>query len=295
MDRSGPAPPLEAPAGGVWSEQPAVEPGAMAFRWYRPARLVGLVEAIWEQRSERASTWRILPSGSVEFLVRLGPAFSLRSALRITPETTAIRQRCFLSGLHTRPLDMAYTSFHMFGAQLHPAAVPALFGLPCSEVLDGALEADRLVRELDRLVDGLRAAPAFEARAHLMETWLEARLGRSDRSGDALRMRRLAAHLPVFGAVSAGEVVRRLGYSRSHAHRLFGEWFGQSATGTIRMGRFVRAVEALHGPHRSLTEVGLGAGYYDQSHFIRDFRAFADLTPGEYRARRGATPGHLAV
>jgi AraC-like DNA-binding protein len=32
----------------------------------------------------------------------------------------------------------------------------------------------------------------------------------------------------------------------------------------------------------SLTHLGLEAGYFDQSHFIRQFRNFADCTPSQY-------------
>ena len=35
-------------------------------------------------------------------------------------------------------------------------------------------------------------------------------------------------------------------------------------------------------PGKNLTEVGYDCGYYDHAHFIRDFKEYAGLTPGEY-------------
>jgi AraC-like DNA-binding protein len=48
--------------------------------------------------------------------------------------------------------------------------------------------------------------------------------------------------------------------------------------------RFEQAV-ALARTSPSLTETALAAGYYDQSHFIRDFRRFSGAAPGELLGR----------
>ena len=52
-----------------------------------------------------------------------------------------------------------------------------------------------------------------------------------------------------------------------------------------RVLRFERVTERLarEGVAR-WTDVALDCGYYDQSHFNRDFREFAGITPSEYMA-----------
>jgi AraC-like DNA-binding protein len=34
-----------------------------------------------------------------------------------------------------------------------------------------------------------------------------------------------------------------------------------------------------------MVEIAVSHGFYDQSHFVREFRRETGLTPGEYRAR----------
>lgn len=267
----------------------------MHFKRYQPRSLSGLVPVIWEQESSQPLRWRILPSGWVELIFRLGPEFSLQKARLLQTESDPIHQFCFLSGLHTRPLDMVFDRFHVFGVRMHPVAVRTYFGIPCSEVRDDAVEGDLLLDDLARIEDHLRSAPDFRTRARWMERELSARLRSSRRMDTARQMWRLATLLPVSGPTPARKLRSRLGYSRSHTHRLFDEWFGQSTTDANRLARFVRAVHALQDDDVSLTEVGYRLGYFDQSHFIRDFRKFSGMTPGEYRRRKGPVPEQLPL
>lgn len=268
---------------------------SMRFQAYRPRSLPGLVPVIWEQESSQPLHWRILPSGWMELVFRLGPAFSLQKARRIQPDADSIQQFCFLSGLHTRPLDLVFDRFHTFGVRLHPIAMRMYMGIPSSQVRDEAVEGDLLLTDLDRIEDHLRCAPDFRTRALWMEGELCRRLRGSDRQNTALKMWRLSKQLPISGPHPVRMLCQQLGYSRSHMHRLFREWFGQSAINVVRLARFVRATVAIHQNAGSLTEIGVQHGYFDQSHFIRDFREFSGMTPGAYQRRKGPTPEQLIV
>jgi AraC-like DNA-binding protein len=254
-----------------------------------------MVEGFWEQRSEEVRRWRILPTGWVELIFRLGAPFTLERAKLLGPDAEPTRHFCFLSGLHTRPLDMSFSRFHVFGIRLHPVAVRALFGIPCSEVRDGAIEGDLVLGGLAEIEDRLRSAPDFHTRARWMEQELAGRLRNREALGPAEQMRELAERLQSEGRDPGRNLTRIVGYSRSHTHRLFTEWLGQSTTHVIRMTRFVRATRAIHGNSGSLSRIGYQLGYFDQAHFIREFREYSGMTPGEYRRRRGAAPDQVAL
>ncbi len=74
-------------------------------------------------------------------------------------------------------------------------------------------------------------------------------------------------------------VARALGLSERQLERRFLQRVGVTPKRFATLRRFERA-SALAVTAPSLTDAALAAGYYDQSHFIRDFRRFAGEAPG---------------
>ena len=61
-----------------------------------------------------------------------------------------------------------------------------------------------------------------------------------------------------------------------------------------RIRRFQRALAlANRGRHIDWARVALDCGYFDQAHFIHDFRSFAGLTPTEYQSARTSFQNHV--
>jgi AraC family transcriptional regulator len=50
--------------------------------------------------------------------------------------------------------------------------------------------------------------------------------------------------------------------------------------------RVNRAKELLRQTDRSLSEIAIECGFFDQSHFNKSFRAATACSPGEFRKRR---------
>lgn len=72
--------------------------------------------------------------------------------------------------------------------------------------------------------------------------------------------------------------------SESHFRKLFKAGIGIGPKQFVRIRRIDRAVRAMAaGTARSLTELAYELGFYDQAHFIRDFKAITSLTPSAFR------------
>jgi transcriptional regulator GlxA family with amidase domain len=87
------------------------------------------------------------------------------------------------------------------------------------------------------------------------------------------------------GAVGVGALKARYGVSARQFDRAFTRQVGMAPKVYARMLRFQRALALKQaGSASSWTQVAQAAGYFDQAHMIRDFRAFADATPTQFFA-----------
>ncbi|XEC94752.1 DUF6597 domain-containing transcriptional factor [Paenibacillus tarimensis] len=78
------------------------------------------------------------------------------------------------------------------------------------------------------------------------------------------------------------------GINKRKLQRMFDQYVGVSPKWVIQLYRLQNAAEALDQDQQHDTlKLSMDLGYYDQSHFIRDFKAIVGMTPDQY-ARKGA-------
>lgn len=193
---------------------------------------------------------------------------------------------------HTRPgkrLQMV-GDVDTFTIHFEPTGLHRLFGLPLQGLADEAPGAsDALGRSVLGLRDRLARADTFEDRVANAQGWLAERLAtaRSEDALDALLTRWHGRTVDADGT-DAGRVAawaRQLGWSERHLHRRFVERTGLPPSLHGRLLRFQGLMQAhARSPQASLTELALQAGYFDQSHCIRDCRAFTGQPPRAFLA-----------
>lgn len=96
------------------------------------------------------------------------------------------------------------------------------------------------------------------------------------------RFLRLLERIPESAGVEA--LCSLEGVSVRTADRLFARHLGLSPKLMARVARFQRALQSLmRDPGVTLAEVAAACGYYDQPHFIKDFRLFSGGVPRQHR------------
>ena len=84
------------------------------------------------------------------------------------------------------------------------------------------------------------------------------------------------------GSVNISAMAREHALSTRQFERKFKEVAGLSPKLYSRIIRFQAATKHKLNGRCDLTEVAYACGYYDQSHFINDFREFSGYTPKEF-------------
>lgn len=258
-------------------------------------RLAGIVAAMWfGEGSVSYARDRILPSGQSQLLINLGPPqYRIEAG---PPERRIPFRDIWYSGLHQGPIDTEAPH----GNALLGVAFTACGGYPwLGQDLSGL--ADRIIALADALGDGVLAlrqrlldTPDIAQRFELVERWLIARLNPRAVVHPAVRwaVDRIAAS---GGHVSVDALARQTGYTRKHLALLFQRQVGFGPKALARVHRFKSAL-ALLGAVDEVPWATLAAqcGYYDQSHLVRDFRAFSGYAPSEF-LRRGRPDGGSVV
>jgi len=198
----------------------------------------------------------------------------------------------FRTGIHGQSLG--YKRFHttesfgLFGAFLYPFAVPVLLGIPAEEVNNQMVDIQTLLGKAGQILEEkMMLAASNRDRARILTAFLENRLmmGRDGKLATACSSRIIPAIRQVVeagGRLSIESLSDQYFLSGRQFSRSFSQYAGFSPKLFSRLLRFEGALGQYGNQDKSLTEIAYDCGYYDQSHFIHEFKEFSGHHPRHY-------------
>ncbi|MCF8379200.1 MAG: helix-turn-helix transcriptional regulator [Bacteroidales bacterium] len=88
----------------------------------------------------------------------------------------------------------------------------------------------------------------------------------------------------------------KVGYSQKHTIKLFKEHVGVTPKEFLKVIRFQKAIQQIENQISvDWSQIAFDCGFYDQSHFIADFKVFSGFTPSEYIKQRGDFLNYIPV
>jgi AraC-like DNA-binding protein len=189
-----------------------------------------------------------------------------------------------VSGAHSEAV-MLDTSrpFSIIGVQFKAGGGFPFFGGPSDELRNRHVALDQVWGASGASVrDRLWEATTPRQRFRIVEDALLA--GRRDRLAPHRAVRyALAAFDRSTGADRIAEVVTRIGISSRRFAEVFRSEVGLSPKAFCRIRRFNEVLTRIERQSEvDWAAVALSCGYFDQSHFNHDFRAFSGLSPSDY-------------
>ena len=253
----------------------------MRYRTYPPSEpLSKYVKLYWtleECGSAPASRERIFPDGCMELIFHYGDLFR-----RYTDTNSIIQPRSFLHGQLIRYMEIESTgTIGIFGVRFFPHGLRAFSNIDAHELTGNAVGiVDLWGPDGLLLQQQIIAAPFTECRIRIIETFLLGMLRQHPESAVGFCVSSIVNSC---GLKSIQALSQEINLSRRHLERSFIAAVGLSPKMFARIVRFQHAlIRVERDQESSLTGIAYSSGFYDQSHFIKDFKEFSGLNPRLY-------------
>ena len=250
---------------------------------------------------------RHLPSREVAIVLNFGAPHRI-----IDPSdpnrTTELRNAWIVALQHRHQIREAFGSRDFMVIRLTPIGAHRLLGAPMDLLTNRTLALEDVDSRFARLLTShAEATPDWATRFDIVDNMLAARLASAPSPPPGLlHSWRILREFP--NQIDLARLPEEFGCSRRHLIAQFHKYFGMAPKMIARISRFHVALVAVHrlgrqGPfpyaegkpyldcqpdesapttQMRWADLALGCGYYDQSHFINEFRSFSGLTPLEF-------------
>jgi AraC-like DNA-binding protein len=255
----------------------------MLYKEYSPIpALADYIRCIWilEGTPSTDEVETIFPDGSMELVFHYGTPMT-----RILEGGESYRQsQAMLVGqISTRIKLQPIDTIGVIGIRFHPWGAFAFLPMPLHEVTDRDFSLELVwgknIKELQDRVYHQQKNEAIDA----IQQFLLLRLGTGNMY-ETTSIRQTISHITSRqGNVRIDELAYMNNLSERQFNRRFSNMVGLSPkhfAGIIRFQHFFK--EAGKQSQQNLGAIALSCGYYDQSHFIREFKQYAGMSPGEY-------------
>ena len=190
-----------------------------------------------------------------------------------------ISTSCTLIGPQITPVKLLVEESHKaISIIFQPGGLNRLLGIPMSEIFDDGFSAREVIgKEIDELMDKCHDTITLDELDIIIQHYFLQKLSyiKEELPIDLALQYLLTNYNTNMDQIAAMACMSIRNFERKCIERL-----GMPAKMFARIARFNKAYQLLeNGQVTTWTDLAYVAGYYDQMHFIKDFKEFAKITP----------------
>lgn len=256
----------------------------MDYQTYEPSEnLNPIVKCYWTLENPKADSperQTIVPDGCLEMIFHYGDLYKQF----LDDGQSIIQPRCFIFGQLTKPLEIEPTGeIGIFSVRFHPDTFLSLTTIPIKEMENTAVSLEKIFgkagQEIEQII--LNSNSALERISHI-ETFLLKQLRNTETIDNVIKST-VDIILTANGQYSVEELTKQIGINRRQLERKFSTAVGLSPKQLSRIIRLQATLKMLmNNKFTSLTALAYEAEYYDQAHFIKDFKELTGYTPKDF-------------
>ncbi|GHN01984.1 AraC family transcriptional regulator [Cytophagales bacterium WSM2-2] len=226
----------------------------------------------------------VFPGGNMEIIFNLGEGIWKTASRGIYHQTPKIE----LWGQITRPLPVRSEGKNrMLGIRFYSHGASSFLKEELWEFNDQVSDAsDLLGKSVRQLREKLLEVSNLPQRIELIECYLLERLFSIEKNSNRISMiGQIARELQT--ETLTGDIktlASKYDMTPRYLQKLFLQYTGVTPKLYHKINRFQSSLRLVTKKESSLTNIAYDCGYFDQSHFIREFKSFTGITPSDYSA-----------
>jgi len=243
--------------------------------------LQAVVKCYWTLEVPAGSNYekqRIVPDGCIEMAFILGDDIK-----RFTSETDFILQpRAMVLGQTIEPFFIQPTGYvNTFAIRFYPYGFANFVSMPIKNLANKETPITELFGQTvaDKLEEDIIHAADTKQRIEVIETFLLNKL-KEKKTIDNILESTVNALLETDGSIPINAILKENLSKRRQLERMFAKRIGISPKQLAKVIRLQAALKLLINQEtETLTQIAYESEYYDQNHFIKDFKEFTGTTP----------------
>ncbi|WP_313998620.1 AraC family transcriptional regulator [Xanthocytophaga flava] len=213
-----------------------------------------------------------------EFVPKNGMVWALTN-LPVTIHNSQFRN--FLIGIQTEPLPMKWEKGKGVFVRFSPYGMSRFTTIQMDKFANTIIESDSVWgNKANELNHCLLSHTNLKENISLIEDFLIARVRKPSDIEQAIFD--MVDAWDLNDDLSITELKQTIPLSNRQLERKFKQLIGVNIQSYRRISRFQKAFKQMQFEYNTLTDVGYNSGYFDQSHFSRDFKFFTNYRPNHF-------------
>ncbi len=267
----------------------------MEYKTYQPnSELSALVKCYWTlaiPKEVPKGRQQVLSDGCMDMIFNLGD-----DVKRLLPDNKyLIQPRSFVLGQIIKPMWVEPTGkVETFAVRFHPGSFSYFSKTRMSDLSDKDTELKELFdsEKATMIESAIMQANGTVEKISLIEDFLFEILNENANIPQLVKSV-IDKILQTNGNLSVKEAIQDNPSKRRHLERKFAEKVGTSPKQLCKAIRLQKALRTMLNNNKNLTDVGYESEFFDQAHFIKDFKNFTGISPKQFYTNKNFTLSSL--
>ncbi len=238
---------------------------------------------------------KLLPDGSVDMLIDLSET-PKKLFYNEEGTTYSTLNKGWISGMKTDYILIDASVSQMIGVHFKPGGCYPFVDFPMSEINNRTIELDLVWGSgINQVREAILYETTAEGRFAVLEQFLLLK-GKNRMDGHVLVQFSVSQLVKSPQMWTIRDLSFKTGVSAKHLITLFKKYVGLSPKMFSRINKFQKVIQLIELRQKiEWASLAYECGYFDQAHFIKEFRDFSGLNPVSYLEKRGPFLNYLPI